>query len=542
MVRLARVARRDGALARLPPRAPGTSPTEASPTTATTTARSRPLSTCDFSDFRPRSSASRSPSAASGSTCRAPGTKKAAWLLAPRRSTPSASPPPLGELRAHGLPCAPPRRGFAALRCGDVPDRHGQIDMLHLDVWWRGLNVLVDGGTYLYSGERKWLDHFTRTASHNTVAVDGRDQMLHWRQFVPVPTKARLLAFRDDGRVGLMASEHTGYARHPGGCVHRRAVLALGEDCVIVIDRVTGQGTTARLHWLAAPFRIAHDVATMTLTLDTPRGLLPRGDPPRRRTTARGRRGREGFDPAAGLARAAVRGEGPGAVARRGMCVGGFCSPRFPRSSGPAWRCRTTAYDGARPGRRNERILRRARREYRRRARGERDVTAERIVFVAGARPNFMKVAPMLPRDVRGRRPRAPAGAHQAALRRADVRRVLPRARDPRAGRTSTSAAARGAQTAKILAAFEEWLLAQPKPRAAWWWWATSTPPWPARSPRRSSAWRPTSRPGCARTTGRCPRRSNPRGDRDAVADLLLTSEAERRRQPRAGGASRPSG
>jgi hypothetical protein len=74
-------------------------------------------------------------------------------------------------------------------------------------------------------------------------------------------------------RVGLAAGEHTGYARHPGGCVHRRAVLALGDDCVLVFDRVTGRGThRARLHWLGGPFAHAYDASTATLTLDTPRG------------------------------------------------------------------------------------------------------------------------------------------------------------------------------------------------------------------------------------------------------------------------------
>jgi asparagine synthase (glutamine-hydrolysing) len=70
-----------------------------------------------------------------------------------------------------------------------------------------------------------------------------------------------------------MAGEHTGYARHPGGCVHRRAVLTLGEDCVIVVDRVTGEGAhRARLHWLAGPYAHRYDAASATLTLDTPRG------------------------------------------------------------------------------------------------------------------------------------------------------------------------------------------------------------------------------------------------------------------------------
>ena len=237
---------------------------------------SRPLSTCDFSDFRPALQCLSL--AARGERLYPPGPwdEEAAWLLGPDVLDAPLRPPARRSVSFSRTGYHVLRRGegFVAFRCGDVPDRHGQIDMLHADVWWRGENVLVDGGTYLYSGERKWLDHFTRTASHNTVTVDGRDQMLHWRQFKFLyPTKARLLTFRDDGRVGLVAGEHMGYARHPGGCVHRRAVLSLGEDCVIVVDRVTGEGAhVARLHWLAGPYAHGYDVAAATLTLDTPRG------------------------------------------------------------------------------------------------------------------------------------------------------------------------------------------------------------------------------------------------------------------------------
>ena len=163
-------------------------------------------------------------------------------------------------------------RSFAAFRCGTVRDRFGQIDMLHLDVWWRGHNVLVDGGTYLYNGPRAWLDHFLRTASHNTVTVDGRDQMLHWRQFKFLYwTRARLLAFEARRGLRRVAGEHDGYARHPGRCVHRRDVLMLGDALWIVADTVTGEGDhTARLHWLAGEFDHAHD--GRTLTLATPDG------------------------------------------------------------------------------------------------------------------------------------------------------------------------------------------------------------------------------------------------------------------------------
>ena len=49
------------------------------------------------------------------------------------------------------------------------------MDMLHLDVWWRGCNVLVDGGSYLYNGPGVWHNHFQSANSHNTVVVDSRD-------------------------------------------------------------------------------------------------------------------------------------------------------------------------------------------------------------------------------------------------------------------------------------------------------------------------------------------------------------------------------
>ena len=89
---------------------------------------------------------------------------------------------------------------FTAFRCGSLKDRFSQIDMLHVDVWWRGQNVLVDPGSYVYNGSPEWHRHFLGTESHNTIAIDGRDQMLHFRQFkILYWTEAKLLA-RDASR------------------------------------------------------------------------------------------------------------------------------------------------------------------------------------------------------------------------------------------------------------------------------------------------------------------------------------------------------
>jgi asparagine synthase (glutamine-hydrolysing) len=237
---------------------------------------SRPLSTCAFHDFRPVLQCLSV--AVRGERLYPPGPwdEETAWLLGPEAlEAPLRAPSRRSVSFAHtGYHVLRRGEGFALFRCGDVLDRHGQIDMLHLDLWWRGHNVLVDGGTYLYNGPRAWLDHFTQTASHNTVTLDGRDQMLHWRPFKFLyPTKARLLAFRDDGRIGWMVGEHFGYARHPGGCMHRRSVLSLGEDCTLVVDHLTGEGLhRGRLHWLGGPFPFDYDSVRATLTLATPGG------------------------------------------------------------------------------------------------------------------------------------------------------------------------------------------------------------------------------------------------------------------------------
>jgi asparagine synthase (glutamine-hydrolysing) len=236
-----------------------------------------PFTSCDFSDFRPTLQAACI--AARGERLYPPGPwdEEAAWLLGSASlEAPLAPPPrtsisfPTGFQVARGVDPA----SFSVLRCGSVRDRFSQIDMLHLDVWWRGENVLVDAGSYLYNGPPAWHRHFSTTASHNAVAVDGLDQMLHHRRFKNLYwTRADLLRFEDAPTHTLVEGEHHGYARHPGGCVHRRAVLFVKDDLWVVADRIAGEGAhTARVHWLGGDYPSDFDAATATMSLATPAG------------------------------------------------------------------------------------------------------------------------------------------------------------------------------------------------------------------------------------------------------------------------------
>ena len=165
---------------------------------------------------------------------------------------------------------------FSTLRCGTLKDRFSQIDMLHMDVYWRGHNVLIDGGSYQYNANESWHHHFLGTASHNTVQLDGRDQMLHFRRFKNLYwPRAEVLAFEDHPEWALVEGQHHGYERHPGACLHRRSVLFAKDDLWIVIDRIEGTGEHGlRLQWLLADFPNRWDPERAALELETPSGPL----------------------------------------------------------------------------------------------------------------------------------------------------------------------------------------------------------------------------------------------------------------------------
>jgi asparagine synthase (glutamine-hydrolysing) len=262
-----------------------------------------PLTTCDFSDMRPVLQAASV--LVRGERVYEPGPwdEETAWFLgvhaldAPLRRPSRRS----ISFRKTGYHVIRGRdeSSFGTFRCGTLHDRFSQIDMLHLDVWWRGMNVLVDPGSFQYNGAPLWHEHFMRTASHNTVAIDRRDQMVHHRPFkVLYWTKARLLAFEDKGIWAFCRGEHYGYRRHAGSCVHRRSILFVKDDLWVVVDYIEGQGKhDLRLHWLggelpwnAGPggFELQTPLGPFTVSVFNPSGATLPGtvvagasDPPR---------------------------------------------------------------------------------------------------------------------------------------------------------------------------------------------------------------------------------------------------------------------
>jgi asparagine synthase (glutamine-hydrolysing) len=237
------------------------------------------LSTCDFSDFRPTLQAVSIATRAERVYEPGPWDEESAWFFGPQcldlpLRQPTRKSVSFNQTGFHVLRSSIDEGTYASFRCGSIKDRFSQIDMLNVDIFWKGQNVLVDGGSYLYNGPPKWHDYFMETHSHNTVVVDGLNQMTHYRKFKCLYwTQAALLDFGRHGEWTLATGEHYGYRRHPGGCVHRRSVAVHDSGVGVVRDTVLGKGLhRVRLHWLAGPFPWSYKPGDAELRLETESG------------------------------------------------------------------------------------------------------------------------------------------------------------------------------------------------------------------------------------------------------------------------------
>ena len=73
---------------------------------------------------------------------------------------------------------------WAYLRAARFTGRPGHADQLHLDLWWCGLNVAQDAGTYLYNAPPPWDNALARSEVHNTLVVNGLEQMTRAGRFL----------------------------------------------------------------------------------------------------------------------------------------------------------------------------------------------------------------------------------------------------------------------------------------------------------------------------------------------------------------------
>lgn len=159
---------------------------------------------------------------------------------------------------------------WAILRARRYSTRPAHADQLHVDLWFKGHNILMDAGTYSYNAPPPWENGLVSAGVHNSLTLDGEEPMrragrflwLEWDQAEPDPAETvpgqRLTAWRE------------GYARL--GWRHRRRLewLAPGRwqvtDELQALRPITG-AHQAVLHWLLPDGEWLLEGQTLVLTL-----------------------------------------------------------------------------------------------------------------------------------------------------------------------------------------------------------------------------------------------------------------------------------
>jgi hypothetical protein len=163
------------------------------------------------------------------------------------------------------------------IRCHTFQDRPAHCDQLHLDLWWKGLNVLTDAGTYhYYVPGRPDIEHYFKgVRSHNTVEIDNSGPLELVSRFMWLPwPRARLLRLDADRVMPVFEGESLDYDRKPWNILHRRVVLALAPNAWLIIDDLLGTGThTGLIRWHMQDYR-ARFVTPMTVMHETPVGPM----------------------------------------------------------------------------------------------------------------------------------------------------------------------------------------------------------------------------------------------------------------------------
>ena len=146
--------------------------------------------------------------------------------------------------------------GRAFLHTAHFSDRPSHADQLHADLWWRGVNVARDAGTYSYNDPAPWDNALTSTMAHNTLTLDGQEQMQRAGRFLWLDwAQAEVLAYEmdDGGQILRLAGEHDGYRRL--GALHQRLIEAADQGWRVT-DRVLPYGDPnatphlAEIRWL----------------------------------------------------------------------------------------------------------------------------------------------------------------------------------------------------------------------------------------------------------------------------------------------------
>lgn len=154
------------------------------------------------------------------------------------------------------IDCGP----HGAMNCG-----HAHADALAFELAAYGRSILMDAGTYTYTGEPEARRAFRGTAYHNALTVDRQSSSepagpFTWHRVA----NCRLRHWRTSGRFDVFEGEHDGFERLPQPVAYRRHVLFIKGGYWIVRDHAASDGW----HDYAQHFHFAPDARPLMVRPD----------------------------------------------------------------------------------------------------------------------------------------------------------------------------------------------------------------------------------------------------------------------------------
>jgi hypothetical protein len=218
---------------------------------------------CDgFRDYRPTAQAASL--AFLGTPCLPPGPwdELSTWL----GLIPVDPGKPLDDIQSHASHIIKAGKNWATLRGVRFNGRPAHADQLHVELWLDGINIAQDAGTYSYNADPPWNNSLSTSAVHNTITIDGKDQMVRAGKFLWLQ-QANAVWQINPGGTRLTAS-HDGYRNI--GITHTRSIEFSSENCFNVEDLITMKpGIDSRLvtlHWLLPDWKWMLDGQSLTIT------------------------------------------------------------------------------------------------------------------------------------------------------------------------------------------------------------------------------------------------------------------------------------
>jgi hypothetical protein len=152
-----------------------------------------------------------------------------------------------------------PKANYLFVDCGPhgaLRFGHAHADALSFELAAHGRTLLVDPGTFTYTGSVERRDYFRSSQAHNTLTIDGESSSVPEGTFAwSHVARARMRNWIGRERFDFFVGEHDGYTRLSAPALHTRCILFLKHDYWIIRDRIKTSGEhryELRFHYAGA--------------------------------------------------------------------------------------------------------------------------------------------------------------------------------------------------------------------------------------------------------------------------------------------------